>query len=241
MYAPIIISMWIWGVIAALASVALNTFYGHASKWRTHTNPSTLDMLKNKNKKQKRLEATTTHRQSTTCALPDNLVLHIGQFLRPASFVRFLLASKKLSVLLVEAEFDEIWRSYFLRDFGHPHLLVRGGGGPQIDSEFRKKCMFQGSWMRSYLHFAEEYGPLLLRTDGGPTGDNLLLQIHGIIYDVSSFLHAHPGGAAILLDFRNSDASGAFELYGHSIIAQEAMKQYQVFNRAQILGLLAGD
>lgn len=47
--------------------------------------------------------------------------------------------------------------------------------------------------------------------------------LHGLVYNVTPFLAAHPGGRTILLRHAGSDASVAFERIGHSSAASDAM------------------
>ncbi|KAI0395837.1 ferredoxin reductase-like protein [Xylariaceae sp. FL0594] len=50
--------------------------------------------------------------------------------------------------------------------------------------------------------------------------------IHGQVYDLTKYLHDHPGGADVLLDVAGRDASEEFDNAGHSEDAFEIMAQY---------------
>jgi cytochrome b involved in lipid metabolism len=39
--------------------------------------------------------------------------------------------------------------------------------------------------------------------------------IHGVVYDVTSFLQGHPGGASILIKYAGKDATKPFDASGH--------------------------
>ena len=39
--------------------------------------------------------------------------------------------------------------------------------------------------------------------------------IHGKVYDVTSFLSDHPGGAAIILKYAGKDSTASFDMAGH--------------------------
>lgn len=48
------------------------------------------------------------------------------------------------------------------------------------------------------------------------------------MYDVTSYLDDHPGGAEVLLDVAGQDADEFFEDIGHSADAREELKKYYV-------------
>ncbi|KAI3332039.1 ferredoxin reductase-like protein [Xylariaceae sp. AK1471] len=52
--------------------------------------------------------------------------------------------------------------------------------------------------------------------------------IHGQVYDVTKYLHDHPGGAEVLTDVVGKDASEEFDNAGHSEDAFEIMAEYRV-------------
>ncbi|KAJ3941605.1 uncharacterized protein N0V96_008318 [Colletotrichum fioriniae] len=52
--------------------------------------------------------------------------------------------------------------------------------------------------------------------------------IHGEVYDVSKYLHDHPGGADVLVEAAGVDASEAFDNAGHSEDAYEIMADFKV-------------
>lgn len=52
--------------------------------------------------------------------------------------------------------------------------------------------------------------------------------IHGQVYDVTKYIHDHPGGAEVLVEAAGADASEAFDSAGHSEDAFEIMAEYRV-------------
>ncbi|KAH8649315.1 hypothetical protein BX600DRAFT_112604 [Xylariales sp. PMI_506] len=52
--------------------------------------------------------------------------------------------------------------------------------------------------------------------------------IHGEVYDVTKYLHDHPGGAEILVETAGTDATEAFDNAGHSEEATEIMADFRV-------------
>lgn len=52
--------------------------------------------------------------------------------------------------------------------------------------------------------------------------------LHNKVYDVTDWLHEHPGGNAILLENAGTDATNAFEDQGHSKVAVEERKKYEI-------------
>lgn len=60
------------------------------------------------------------------------------------------------------------------------------------------------------------------------TPKEVWMVIHGRVYDVTHFLHEHPGGEEVLLEQAGVDASESFEDVGHSYDAREMLKQYYI-------------
>ncbi|KAG0049150.1 hypothetical protein BGZ83_006008 [Gryganskiella cystojenkinii] len=58
--------------------------------------------------------------------------------------------------------------------------------------------------------------------------DNLLLALHGKVYDVTGFIDEHPGGEEVLIDEAGKDATESFEDVGHSDEAREIMSKLYV-------------
>jgi cytochrome b involved in lipid metabolism len=56
----------------------------------------------------------------------------------------------------------------------------------------------------------------------------VIMTIHGITVDVSSWARAHPGGEAILKRFHNRDASRAFDAVGHSEAAKALLQKFAI-------------
>ena len=63
-------------------------------------------------------------------------------------------------------------------------------------------------------------------TSESPEGRNQpeeMMLIDGVVRDVSSYLHQHPGGSAVLQAFEHTDARDAFEAVGHSAAARRRL------------------
>ena len=60
------------------------------------------------------------------------------------------------------------------------------------------------------------------------TSNSCWITIRGKVYDVTTFLQEHPGGASVLLENAGKDASNAFASVGHSNKALTMMEKYAV-------------
>uniref|UniRef100_A0A182VRD8 Cytochrome b5 heme-binding domain-containing protein n=1 Tax=Anopheles minimus TaxID=112268 RepID=A0A182VRD8_9DIPT len=58
--------------------------------------------------------------------------------------------------------------------------------------------------------------------------DDLWMVIHEKVYDVTKFLHEHPGGEEVLIEYAGKEATAEFDDVGHSTDAKEQMKQFLV-------------
>lgn len=52
--------------------------------------------------------------------------------------------------------------------------------------------------------------------------------IHNKVYDVTKFLHQHPGGEEVVLEQAGLDGTEPFEDIGHSSDAREMMEPYKI-------------
>ncbi|KAJ4249791.1 hypothetical protein NW762_012133 [Fusarium torreyae] len=62
--------------------------------------------------------------------------------------------------------------------------------------------------------------------------DDLWINIHGKVYDVSKYVRDHPGGADVLLDVAGTDATAAYEDVGHSEDADHLLQDYLIGHSA---------
>ncbi|CAK1550101.1 unnamed protein product [Leptosia nina] len=60
------------------------------------------------------------------------------------------------------------------------------------------------------------------------TPDDCWVVIYDRVYDISSFLDEHPGGADIMLEYAGRDASTAFRSSGHTKSATKALERFLV-------------
>ncbi|XP_065210670.1 cytochrome b5 isoform X1 [Planococcus citri] len=58
--------------------------------------------------------------------------------------------------------------------------------------------------------------------------ESLWLIIHGSVYDVTKFLHEHPGGEEVFLDAAGNDATECFDAIGHTTEAKSLMKKFKI-------------
>jgi len=56
--------------------------------------------------------------------------------------------------------------------------------------------------------------------------DDCWVVVDDCVYDLTNFMHEHPGGSEILLEYAGRDATHAFEAIGHSRRARETLNAY---------------
>jgi Cytochrome b5-like Heme/Steroid binding domain len=64
-----------------------------------------------------------------------------------------------------------------------------------------------------------------------------LFKIHNKTYDLTAWAKAHPGGVKVLQKFHNKDATKAFEAAGHSDMAYQMLRDFEILD-ADCLGAL---
>ncbi|KAJ5118487.1 Cytochrome b5 [Penicillium atrosanguineum] len=57
---------------------------------------------------------------------------------------------------------------------------------------------------------------------------DMWIVIHGQVFDITEYLHDHPGGADVLIETAGTDATAEYEDVGHSEDAREIMQPYLV-------------
>ncbi|ETN66565.1 cytochrome b5 [Anopheles darlingi] len=70
-----------------------------------------------------------------------------------------------------------------------------------------------------------------VRQHAKPT--DVWMVIHDKVYDVTKFLHEHPGGEEVLIEYAGKEATTEFDDVGHSSDAKEQMKQYLIGELAE--------
>ncbi|KAH8302502.1 hypothetical protein KR044_007502 [Drosophila immigrans] len=64
--------------------------------------------------------------------------------------------------------------------------------------------------------------------NNGKNGKPVWIIYKGNVYDVSSFVKDHPGGAELILEVAGKDATKAFNGAGHSSDAVNDLKKYKI-------------
>eukprot|EP01002_Notosolenus_urceolatus_P014714 NODE_6485_length_625_cov_79.875000_g5529_i0.p2 GENE.NODE_6485_length_625_cov_79.875000_g5529_i0~~NODE_6485_length_625_cov_79.875000_g5529_i0.p2 ORF type:complete len:134 (-),score=40.62 NODE_6485_length_625_cov_79.875000_g5529_i0:91-492(-) len=73
---------------------------------------------------------------------------------------------------------------------------------------------------------AREIGPEELAKHN--TAEDCWMAIGGKVYDVTTFLPEHPGGADVMVDVAGKEATEEFNAIGHSPKAKEMMEEYLI-------------
>ncbi|CAH4014400.1 cytochrome b5-like [Pieris brassicae] len=68
----------------------------------------------------------------------------------------------------------------------------------------------------------------LVEVSAHDTPQDCWVVIYDRVYDISTFLDEHPGGAEIMLEYAGRDASTAFRSSGHSKAANKALERFLV-------------
>uniref|UniRef100_A0A336KRC4 CSON014748 protein n=1 Tax=Culicoides sonorensis TaxID=179676 RepID=A0A336KRC4_CULSO len=70
----------------------------------------------------------------------------------------------------------------------------------------------------------------------GKANTDIWIIIDNFVYDVTSYIHEHPGGADLILEWAGKDATKEFESIGHSSEASRALKNLRIGVLAQNKG-----
>lgn len=66
--------------------------------------------------------------------------------------------------------------------------------------------------------------------------DKLIIQIDGDLYDLTYFVHEHPGGDGVLTEYRGRDATVMFERVTHSAVALQIRENLLLFSPKEYKG-----
>lgn len=153
---------------------------------------------------------------------PPDIHVHIASFLHPKDVTNLSCVSKSYNEIVSNSETSKaIWRSLWIRDFSWlvmdwevgVQALLRSDVGPNWESKMDKTFYFL--FRQTYLNWI---------IAGENTMERCLVGLHGNIYDISSFLNAHPGSPDTLMVHSGQDATRFFEDINHSNGARRLAK-----------------
>ncbi|KAL3932318.1 MAG: hypothetical protein SGBAC_010906, partial [Bacillariaceae sp.] len=155
---------------------------------------------------------------------PPDIHVHIASYLHPKDVTNLSCVSKSYNeVVSNNGETSKaIWRSLWMRDFSWLvtdwdigiQALRRSNVGPNFWANAMDKTF--------YFMFQQTYLNWIIA--GENTMDRCLVGLHGSIYDISSFLNAHPGSPETLMVHSGQDATRFFEDINHSNGARRLAK-----------------
>uniref|UniRef100_K3WHX2 Cytochrome b5 heme-binding domain-containing protein n=1 Tax=Globisporangium ultimum (strain ATCC 200006 / CBS 805.95 / DAOM BR144) TaxID=431595 RepID=K3WHX2_GLOUD len=146
-------------------------------------------------------------------ALPLDVLHELLLFLSPKDLAACPMVSKQMNVVTGDAS-DSLWRLVFQRDFEET--------GERFQVVFPIESWRQ-FYFQHHLSRAVEIARLL-----GLQEDKKCVAIEDHVYDVTAFLHSHPGGYHVIGDVIGTDATEIWDQFQHSQEAKESMKEFMV-------------
>lgn len=147
-------------------------------------------------------------------ALPQEVLHELLLFLSPRELSQCPVVSKRWNFVTGD-DADALWRLVFLRDFK--------------ESGERFHAVFPiDSWRQFYFQHHVSRAVELARLLGLAADKKLCVAIENQVYDVTSFIHSHPGGYHVIGDVVGTDATAIWEQFQHSAEAKESMKEFIV-------------
>jgi hypothetical protein len=151
--------------------------------------------------------------------LPDCMLYCILGFLDAPGLSSVACANRELAALAASS--DDLWRVLVARRFDTVRWALPACAHQPLDGQ---------SWRALYLSLSTP-GPRCWRSLAAAphaSDGNCWIVIGDGIYDVSDFLHRHPGLPSSLLLFGGTDATEAFAEVPHSPLAHHVMRSLQV-------------
>lgn len=198
---------------------------------------------------------TATHQQThpvlfpSAEGLPTDVTVHILSFLHPKDVMSFACTSNPVRNA-VDDDTNEIstalWKTLWYRDYSW--IVVSWDVGREAANR-----SFQSSSARSsdqrisafsfgdvlftkefYFRFGLSYLNYVLA--GQCTAERCLVGLGGHIYDLTGFLHQHPGSPETVIVHAGRDASAVFESMRHTVAARKLAQQLCVAVDMTLLG-----
>jgi cytochrome b involved in lipid metabolism len=158
-----------------------------------------------------RSEAHAHHSDNITRDLPADVQVHLLSFLHPKDVVSFACTSRSSLAIVDKGETSmTLWRTLWRRDYAW--LVHSWSVG--IDALRRSQPFQEVVDKRFYFMFGQSYVNYILA--GHNSFEQCLVGLHGHIYDITAFLHVHPGSPDTLMVQSGKDATKYFEDMTHS-------------------------
>mmetsp|Transcript_30277 Transcript_30277/g.72611 ORF Transcript_30277/g.72611 Transcript_30277/m.72611 type:complete len:436 (-) Transcript_30277:286-1593(-) len=152
---------------------------------------------------------------------PSDIHVHIASFLHPKDVTNLSCVSKSYNEVVSKSETSkQIWRSLWMRDFSW--LVTDWDVGIQALRRSNVGPNWENMDKTFYFMFRQTYLDWIIA--GENTMERCLVGLHGNIYDISSFLNAHPGSPETLMVHSGQDATQFFEDINHSNGARRLAK-----------------
>lgn len=158
--------------------------------------------------------ATNSGNPESVFSLPQEVLHEVLLFLAPRELSQCPIVCKRWNAATGD-DADALWRLVFMRDFR--------------ESGERFRVVFAiDSWRQFYFQHHVSRAVELARLLGLQDDKKLCVAIENHVYDVTSFLHSHPGGYHVIGDVVGTDATAIWEQFQHSAEAKESMKEFMV-------------
>lgn len=151
--------------------------------------------------------------------LPADVQVHVFSFLHPKDVISFSCSSRStLAIVNDGAASTAIWRTLWYRDYAW--LVHSWNVG--MDAMRRSQPFPEQFDKEFYFMFGQAYLNYVLA--GKNTLDQCLIGLHGHVYDLTPFLHSHPGSPETVMVHAGKDASRYFEDMTHSAGARRVAR-----------------
>lgn len=143
--------------------------------------------------------------------LPSDVQVHLLSYLHPKDVVSYACTSRSSLAIVDRGETSKaLWKTLWLRDFA----WAVHSWAPGIEAFRRSQPVEQTFDKEFYFLFGQSFINYILA--GQNTFEQCLVGIHGHVYDIGGFLHAHPGSPETLMVQAGKDATKFFEDMNHS-------------------------
>lgn len=164
--------------------------------------------------------------------LPVDIIINLVGYLNTSEIVKLMAVSKRMKF---DLQSDTIWEQLWLQTYGSmwkTKTMKKLREDKGIFWDPLNNCGHpQQGWYTFYITFEACWADWLLA--GYCTNERCVVVLNSSIYDLTSFVHEHPGSSETLTEMAGCDATESFIDIGHSTFAESLLPNFCIWDNEE--------